>query len=290
MSEQVWAIAIHGGAGALHKSDYSAENEHMTGVLTTCREMLQAGASARDAVVHAVRELEESGHHIAGRGASPNMDGKWELDAAIMEGETRNAGAVAALRGFRSPIDAAVKVLEESPHILIVGKGASRFLRDKGLRKVKNPSSYYRPSVRASAKPGELQHGTVGAIALDTSGRLAAGTSTGGLLNKVPGRVGDTPLIGAGTWADERVAVSCTGQGEYFIRVAGAADVSARVRYAQMDIGTAAAKVIEDLGLLGGQGGMIAIDRLGRIAAPFNTPCMKRGMADWKGRFEVSFT
>lgn len=287
MSESVWAIAIHGGAGPAHKEDYSLESQHMRQVLEDSRSRLKNGASALDVVQAAVRDLEDSGHHIAGRGAAPNTDGKWELDAAIMDGDTRFAGAVGALRGFKSPVDCARCILDNSPHILLVGKGASKFLKKRGLERVQNPQRYYKPVVGSPLETGALQHGTVGAVALDSEGRLASATSTGGLLNKVPGRIGDTPLIGAGTWADERVAVSCAGQGEYFMRCVAAADVSARVRYKMSDLTNAAACVLEDISLLGGQGGLIAIDRLGRVTMPFNTIMMKRGFATWRGEIDV---
>lgn len=287
MSDPIWAIAIHGGAGPAHKEDYSEEIAHMRGVLKEAKRQLAKGSAALDVAQTAVRALEESGHHIAGRGASPNKDGKWELDAAIMDGTTRNAGAVGALRGFRSPIDCARTILDVSPHVFLVGKGASRFLKKRGLERVHNPSRYYKPSVQAAVESGELQHGTVGAVVLDSEGRLAAATSTGGLLNKQPGRIGDTPMIGAGTWADERVAVSCTGQGEYFIRCAASADLSARIRYNKSDLTNAAACVLEDISYLGGQGGLIAIDRLGRVTMPFNTISMKRGFATWRDELDV---
>lgn len=287
MSDSVWAIAIHGGAGPAHKEDYSEESSHLRDVLAQARYDLRRGASALDVVQTSLRTMEESGLHIAGRGSSPNKDGKWELDAAIMDGTTRYAGAVGALRGFKSPIDCARTILDESKHILMVGKGASKFLKKQGLERVHNPSRYYQPIVKTPLEDGELQHGTVGAVVLDSEGRLAAGTSTGGLLNKLPGRIGDTPLIGSGTWADERVAVSCTGQGEYFMRCVAAADVSARVRYKMSDLANAAACVLEDISLLGGQGGLIAIDRLGRVTMPFNTIMMKRGFATWRGELDV---
>ena len=160
-------------------------------------------------------------------------------------------------------------------------------LNKHGLERIYNPSRYYKPVIDTPMADGELQHGTVGAVALDDQGGLASATSTGGLLNKQPGRIGDTPLIGAGTWADERVAVSCTGQGEFFIRAAAGADLSARIRYGRSDLKTAAACVMEDISLLGGQGGLISIDRLGRFAMPFNTRTMKRGVASYRGDFEV---
>ena len=285
---RVWSIVLHGGAGPLRQPDYSAAEAHMAGTLKAACAALEGGARAVDVAETAIMALEESGHHIAGRGASPNALGQWELDAAIMDGETRNAGAVAALRGFRSPIRAARMVMDHSQHVMLVGKGASLFLRGRGLRRVWNPRDYYRPSVKRPVEAGELAHGTVGAVVLDSEGRLAAATSTGGLLGKMPGRVGDTPILGAGTWADERVAVSCTGQGEYFMRAAVAADISARVRYGKLGLKEAAAAALEDVHFLGGDGGLIAVDVLGNVTAPFLSESMKRGIATSRGEFQVA--
>jgi L-asparaginase/beta-aspartyl-peptidase (threonine type) len=282
-----WALALHGGAGPLREADYGAAEAHMRGVLEDGRKRLSAGQSALDVVQALVGALEACGYHIAGRGASPNRNGQYELDAAIMDGETRRAGAVAALRGFRSPIEAARVVMEHTPHVLVVGKGAGAIARAHGLERVWNPKNYYTPVISRPVGDGELAHGTVGAVALDTSGRLAAATSTGGLLNKTPGRVGDTPIIGAGTWADERVAVSCTGQGEYFMRAAVAADISARVRYGRQSLKEATDGALSDMKILGGDGGLIAVDVLGQVAMPFTSEGMKRAVADWQGRFEV---
>lgn len=283
-----WSIAIHGGAGPLSLDDYSAVEARMGETLTRAARALEAGRAALDVVQRAVMELEESGDHIAGRGASPNALGQWELDAAIMDGRNRTAGSVAALRGFRSPVTAARTVMDHSQHVLLVGKGASRFLKGRGLKRVRNPRDYYRPSVSRKVKPGELAHGTVGAVALDAQGRLASATSTGGLLGKMPGRVGDTPILGAGTWADERVAVSCTGQGEYFMRAAVAADVSARVRYGRQGLAEATRAALEDVRLLGGDGGLISVDVLGNAELPFLSEGMKRGMANSRGAFHVA--
>ncbi|MEO0784689.1 MAG: isoaspartyl peptidase/L-asparaginase [Pseudomonadota bacterium] len=284
----VWAIAIHGGAGPLRNADYSAAEAHMAETLERARQKLKAGRSALDVAEAAVAALEESGHHVAGRGASPNALGQWELDAAIMDGRTRNAGAVAALRGFRSPIKAARTVMDHSHHLMLVGKGASHFLKGRKLKRVRNPQDYYRPAVTRPVAEGELAHGTVGAVVLDVHGRLASATSTGGLLGKQPGRVGDTPILGAGTWADERVAVSCTGQGEYFMRAAVAADVSARVRYGRQGLRAATEAALQDVAILGGDGGLIAVDVLGNVALPFLSEGMKRGAATSSGRFDVA--
>jgi isoaspartyl peptidase/L-asparaginase-like protein (Ntn-hydrolase superfamily) len=260
----------------------------MAGLLREGETRLARGEAALEVVHRLVEALEACGLHIAGKGSSPNAIGQWELDAAIMDGRSRNAGAVASLRGYKSPITAARLVMEKTPHVLIVGKGAAAIAREHKLERVHSPKQYYTPVITRPVKKGELAHGTVGAVALDQHGRLAAATSTGGLLGKTPGRVGDTPIIGAGLWADERVAVCCTGQGEYFLRTNAAADVSSRVRYARQGLSEAMAGSLEDLNLLGGDGGMIGIDVLGHVEVVFNAETMKRGVVTSSGRFEVA--
>jgi L-asparaginase / beta-aspartyl-peptidase len=284
----VWTLALHGGAGPSRGRTYEAEEVHMSQVLKRGAQMLDGGASALDVVTIMVAELEDCGYHIAGKGAAPNLDGRYELDAAIMDGAQRRAGAVAALVGFRSPVTVARAVMETTPHVLLVGEGAAAFARAAKCETVDDPAAYYTPAVTRAVKPGELAHGTVGAVARDTAGRLAAATSTGGLLGKMPGRVGDAPLIGAGTWADERIAVSCTGQGEYFIRAAVAADVSARVRYGRQTLASACAGALADMETQGGDGGLIAVDAMGNVTTPYVSEGMKRAIATQAGRFEVA--
>lgn len=281
-----WAIALHGGADATPGRDYKHVEIHMTALLKTVSAKLAAGDAALDVAEFAVRELEASGHHIAGKGASPNQDGVWELDAAIMNGADRQAGAVSALVGFLSPIGVARSVLSGMP-VMLAGAGAAHFAAEQGHARVDDPENYYDPSVKEKLPPNAAGHGTVGAVVRDLAGNLAAATSTGGLLNKTPGRVGDSPIIGSGTWADESVAVSCTGEGEYFMRVAAAASVAARVRYGGETLESAATGVIAEITELGGKGGLISVDRHGRIALPYNSRGMKRASADANGLFDV---
>ncbi|RZJ18341.1 MAG: isoaspartyl peptidase/L-asparaginase [Brevundimonas sp.] len=272
-----YALILHGGAGARRERNYDAEVVHMRLVVEAMRGRLAAGDSALDVAVEAVVLLEDSGLYVAGRGASPNLAGAYELDASLMDGSDRRAGAVAALQGFRNPIRAARAVMDRTPHVMLAGEGAALFAHDQGLDPIGDEAAWFTRAGQGEDNhpPGGLSHGTVGCCVLDSAGRLAAATSTAGVFGKMPGRVGDTPIPAAGTWADDGVAVSCTGQGEYFIRVAAAAQTGWRVRAGQ-SLAQAAQDVIDEIGAMGGDGGLIALDRQGTIATPFNSQGMKR--------------
>ncbi len=287
------ALILHGGAGARRGVNYDAEVGHMGQVVRAMKTRLENGACALDVAVEAVVMLEDSGLYVAGRGASPNLAGAYELDASLMEGGTRRAGAVAALQGFRNPIRVARAVMDHTPHVLLAGEGAARFAREQGQAEIGDEAAWFthagqgddnHPPGTSGHRP--LSHGTVGCCVLDAAGQLAAATSTAGVFGKMPGRVGDTPLIAAGTWADDQVAVSGTGQGEYFIRVAAAAQTAWRVAAGQ-SLPEASRSVIDQIGEMGGDGGLIALDRKGRIADPFNSQGMKRAWLEPDGHIGV---
>jgi beta-aspartyl-peptidase (threonine type) len=282
------ALILHGGAGARRERNYDRETVHMREVVEAMKARLDAGASALDVVVEAVVMLEDSGLYVAGRGASPNLAGEYELDASLMDGDGRRPGAVAALQGFRNPIRAARAVLDHTPHVMLVGEGAGTFCADRGLDRIEDPEAWFTRAGQGEDNhpPGTLSHGTVGCCALDDQGRLAAATSTAGVFGKMPGRVGDTPILAAGTWADDRIAASGTGQGEYFMRVAATAQVSWRVAAGQ-SLAEATRGVIDEIGGLGGDGGLIALDRHGNIADPFNSQGMKRAWLTPSGEIGV---
>ena len=289
------ALVIHAGAGVIERSALSAQDERdvrrdLDRALDAGNAVLKGGGSALDAVTAAVVVLEESPWFNAGKGAVFTADGTHELDASIMEGHTRRAGAVAGVTTVRNPIRLARAVMEHSPHVMLAAAGAERFADTRpDLERV--PNTWFDTDKRREqlekAKAAEVAgiapaagtyFGTVGAVALDAQGRLAAATSTGGMTNKKWGRIGDSPVIGAGTWADARCAVSGTGWGEYYIRSAAAHEICARVGLRGDALATAADAVINaDVTALGGDGGAIAIDAQGNIAMPFNTSGMYRG-------------
>jgi len=279
------AIAIHGGAGNIRPENLPPDKAqkveaYLRSVVEEAYTLLQQGRMALDVVEIAVRRLEDAGFFNAGAGAVPNVRGEVELDAAIMDGHNRRAGAVAAVKKVRNPISLARLVMERTPHVLIVGEGADSLARAWELP-LRNEAPLL-PEVPWS-------YGTVGAVALDKYGNLAAATSTGGISGKMAGRVGDSPLIGAGTYAENDViALSATGQGEYFIRSVLAYEVAARIRYQQTPATEAIRQAFaERLEPLGGQGGVIAVTPSGEVLFHFNTPGMYRVGQDAQGRLTV---
>jgi isoaspartyl peptidase/L-asparaginase-like protein (Ntn-hydrolase superfamily) len=272
MANKCLSLLIHGGAGAMAGRDYAAELAHMHGLIEAGRDRLAAGASALDVAVETTQAMEVSGLYVAGRGASPNSAGRYELDASLMDGPTRRAGAVAALEGFASPIRVARAAMEQTPHVLLAGAGAAQFAAAEGLQRV--GPDWFNPARAAETRSAKA--GTVGCVVLDETGALAAATSTGGTNGKLYGRVGDSPIVGAGVWADARVAISCTGIGETFLRSAAAAQLAFRLQLAGQSLAEAADAVLADVKALGGWGGLIALTDTGEIAMPFNSQGMKR--------------
>lgn len=287
VSAETPMLVIHGGAGTITRGSMTPEREKqyrdaLEQSLRAGHAVLQRGGSSLDAVEAAIRILEDNPLFNAGKGAVFTHDGRNELDASIMDGRTRAAGAIAGVTIIRNPITAARAVMERSEHVMMVGKGAELFATKMGLEIV--DPSYFWTENRWKALQRELtkddkKFGTVGAVAVDKAGNLAAGTSTGGMTNKQYGRVGDAPIIGAGTFADnESVAVSATGHGEYFIRWTVASDIAALVKYRGMSVRAAADEVInKKLKAVKGEGGVIALDAKGNFATPFNTEGMYRG-------------
>ena len=302
-----FGFVMHGGAGTIERSKMTPEREKayrdkLTEALVAGFDVLKKGGQCLDAVVAAITLLEDSPLFNAGKGAVFTSAGTNELDSSIMEGKTLKAGSVAGLKRVKNPILLARLVMEQSPHVMMVGEGAEAFAASKGVELV-DPKYFYTeerwqqlqkqkeaekttPPKRSrleKAGPSFEDHkfGTVGVVCLDRAGNLAAGTSTGGISNKRFGRVGDSPIIGAGTYANnETCAVSCTGDGEYFIRSVVAHDISALMQYGGRSVEAAAREVLEKVGKIGGTGGLIAIDRRGNFATPFNTSGMYRG---WVG-------
>lgn len=288
---QAWAIVIHGGAGDMvaERMNPLLEKEYriaLAAALNAGKITLQQGGSALDAVEVTIRTMEDSPLFNAGKGAVFTHDGKNELDASIMDGSNMKAGAVAGVTNIKNPISAARAVMEKSPHVLLSGAGASEFASEQGLVLV--PPSYFFTKHRWNDLQEILKKeklGTVGCCALDVHGNLAAGTSTGGMDNKRYNRIGDSPIIGAGTYASNATcAISCTGHGEYFIRYSVAHDVSALMEYRELSLAAAADTVVNGkLARAGGKGGLIGVDRKGNITMTFNTNAMFRAWAVSRG-------
>jgi L-asparaginase / beta-aspartyl-peptidase len=293
-----WKLVVHGGCGAMRPDTVPADQEvkarlGLNAALDAGEAVLATGGNALDAVEAAARVLEENPCFNAGRGSVLSASGVVELDAAIMDGGDRRAGAVAGMRTTRAPIHAARAAMEHSPHVLLTYEGADEFARERGLEQVDN-QWFVTPERRAQldkvmAAGGrfdtDIKYGTIGAVACDVQGHVAAATSTGGLTAKRWGRIGDSPLIGSGTYADDRAAaVSATGLGEAFIRAAAAHELCARVRLGGETLQQALDAVLADVGDLGGTGGLIAVGPTGEAAWGFSTPGMYRAMADPDGR------
>ncbi|RUO77643.1 isoaspartyl peptidase/L-asparaginase family protein [Idiomarina seosinensis] len=308
------AIAIHGGAGTITKANLTEQQEQayrdkLNEALQAGYDLLDRGASSTDAVIAAIQVMEASPLFNSGIGAVYTWDGEHELDASLMEGQNGNAGAVAGVKTVKSPIELAREVMEQSVHVMLSGEGAAQFAQQQGLEMVDN--SYFntdrryqqllraKQQIKQSEQPEQqaweyldldYKYGTVGAVAVDKDGLLSAGTSTGGMTAKRYGRIGDSPIIGAGTWADnESCAVSATGHGEYFIRYHVAADICSRVKYKGLSVAEAGDEVIHGvLEQAGGTGGVIIIDAEGNVAMPFNTEGMYRGYIKGDGSREIS--
>ena len=292
-----WRLVIHGGAGAMRPANGDPDHEQraragLHAALDAGAAILERGGEALDAVEAGVRSLEDDPCFNAGRGSTLTDQGTVELDAAIMDGRNRRAGAVAGLQTTRAPVSLARRLMEEGPHVFLTGRGADRFAEDAGLEQV-DPSWFVTEERRRQLDEllahggfdSAVKYGTVGAVALDRGGHVAAATSTGGLTAKRWGRIGDSPLIGAGTYADDRsAAVSATGSGEYFIRAVAAHQLAERVRLGGETLQQALDGVLADIGELGGAGGMIAVGPTGDAAWGFTTRAMYRGMADGSGR------
>jgi beta-aspartyl-peptidase (threonine type) len=310
MTREKIQLVVHGGAGTIERSTMTPEREQeyragIENALRVGRGILQSGGSSLDAVEAAVRELEDDPHFNAGKGSVFTGAGTIEMDAAIMDGKTLAAGAVAGIEHVRNPIVLARAVMEKSKHVMMIGTGAEEFAKCNGIEMAAAKYFFVQDrwdalqKMKAAEKAGAdgrkkftisdaERHGTVGAVARDSHGNLAAATSTGGTTNKHPGRVGDSPVIGAGTYADNATcAVSCTGDGEFFIRAAVAHQVSALIELGGMSLSEAAARALAHAQELGGTGGLIAVDKNGNVTLPFNTSGMYRGHLSEDGKFVI---
>ena len=314
-SQKKYVVVIHGGAGTILKKDMSPELEEqyrakLKEALTQSYQKIKEGKSSLEAVEAAIVVMEDSPLFNAGKGAVFTSDGRNELDASIMYGKDKSAGAVAGLTVVKNPIKAAIAVMQKSEHVMMIGKGAEQFAKKEGLEIV-NPKYFWtqhRWDALQKVKKAELKanqpnamnnshypsyywvdkkFGTVGCVALDRDGNISAGTSTGGMTNKKYGRVGDAPIIGAGTYADKNVGISGTGWGEFYIRTSAARTVAAKYEYQNKDVKTATQEVMLEIEKLGGDGGIIALDKNGNVAMTFNTEGMYRGTVTEDGEINT---
>jgi L-asparaginase / beta-aspartyl-peptidase len=300
--QKKYCLVLHGGAGVMERATFSAEKQkeyifHLNKALFLGDSVLSHGGTSTEAVVKTISYLEDCPLFNAGKGAVFAWNGKNELDASIMEGSTLKAGAISGVQTVKNPIKAAVSVMNVSEHVFLSGKGAEEFAHKQGLEMVSNryffTQNRYDALIKLKKKERERNqndnHGTVGCVALDTFGNLCAGTSTGGMTGKKYGRIGDTPVIGAGTYADNKsCAVSCTGHGEYFIRLGVARDVAMQMEYLGIPLEQAAGNVLKKLTTMGGTGGFIALDHVGNVTMPFNTSGMFRGFIKSTGEKEIA--
>ncbi len=316
--QKKYVLVIHGGAGTILKKNMTPEKEAayidaLTKALQAGYAAIQSGKSSLDAVEASIHVLENDPHFNAGKGAVFTHDGRNELDAAIMDGKTLNAGAVAGVTSIKNPISAARAVMEKSTHVMMVGAGADQFAKETGLETV-DPKYFWtqerwnglqqaikedstkavldhgsKKTLRLGTENKDYKFGTVGCVALDKAGNLAAGTSTGGMTNKKYGRVGDSPIIGAGTYCNNETAgISCTGWGEFYIRNVVAKTISDLMEYKGYSVEKASKIVLDKVGKMGGDGGLIALDKKGNVAMPFNTEGMYRGTVTADGKIEVN--
>ena len=314
-SQKKYVVVIHGGAGTILKKDMSPELEEqyrakLKEALAQSYQKIKEGKSSLEAVEAAIVVMEDSPLFNAGKGAVFTSDGRNELDASIMYGKDKSAGAVAGLTVVKNPIKAAIAVMQKSEHVMMIGKGAEQFAKKEGLEIV-NPKYFWtqhRWDALQKVKKAELKanqpnamknshypsyywvdkkFGTVGCVALDKDGNISAGTSTGGMTNKKYGRVGDAPIIGAGTYADKNVGISGTGWGEFYIRTSAARTVAAKYEYQNKDVKTATQEVMLEIEKLGGDGGIIALDKNGNVAMTFNTEGMYRGTVTEDGEINI---
>lgn len=313
-AQKKYVMVIHGGAGTILKSNMTPEKEKayaakLTEALKAGYAEIQNGKTSVDAVAAAIVVMEDSPLFNAGKGAVFTADGTNELDAAVMYGKDKSAGAIAGVHTIKNPIRTAIAVMQKSEHVMLSGAGAEQFAKEQnleivdpkyfwtkdrwdGLQKLKEKEKTAKKQpISQNTLPAayeiDQKFGTVGAVALDKMGNLAAGTSTGGMTNKKYGRIGDAPIIGAGTYANSQVGISATGWGEFFIRSTAARTIAAKMEYQNKDIKTASQETINEIEKMGGDGGLIALDKDGNIAMPFNTSGMYRGAITQDGEILV---